>query len=143
MNAKDILMIAQSDAVFAVLFIGILWIAGRFVKQYFADQKQESLEREAYIMDMHKQQMEGLKDDMIIQRDNYNNLLVEQRLSFDKRENELLKVLNKNTDQLTGVAETMKDIQRGIVKLEDRMEDNFMQVWKELGSKADKADLKQ
>lgn len=87
---------------------------------------------------MHEKQLSEIKENMLHERNSSHEMMIEQRHSFDKREGELVKHLNKNTEQLTHIADTLKDVQRNLGKLEDRMEDNFMEVWKELGSKLDK-----
>lgn len=138
MNVKDIITIASSEYVFAILFIGFLWLVVQHVRGILVEQRESSKEREQYIFKMHEQQMTELKENMLHERNSSHELMVEQRQSFDMREQELLKHLNKNTDQLTSVADTLKDIQRNLSKLEDRVEDNFMEVWKELGGKQDK-----
>lgn len=138
MDLKNILAVAQSEAVFAVLFIGLLWLAAKQIKVTMEQSRESSIEREKYIFDIHERQMLELKENMLHERNNSHELLIEQRVSTDKREEALLKHLDKNTEQLSGVADTLKDIQRNLSKLEDRVEDNFMEVWKELGSKQDK-----
>lgn len=138
MSLKDIMTVAGSDMVFAVLFIGLLWIILTHFKKWSAEQKESALEREKYILQLHEKQMMDMKENMLHERNANFELLVEQRHSFEKREGEILKHLSKNTEQLTNVAETLKEIQRNLSKLEDRVEDNFMEVWKELGAKQDK-----
>jgi len=138
MGLKEIMSIANSEVVFAILFIGLLWIILTHFKKWSVEQKDTALEREKYIMSLHEKQMTELKENMLHERNSNFELMVEQRTSFDRREKELLQHLSKNTDQLTSVADTLKDIQRNLSKLEDRVEDNFMEVWKELGSKQDK-----
>lgn len=138
MSLKDIMTVASSDVVFAVLFIGLLYVLLSAFKKWATEQKEMSIERERYVLTMHEKQMIELKENMLHERNANFELLVEQRRSFETREAELIKVLNKNTDQLSSIADTLKDIQRNLSKLEDRVEDNFMDVWKELGSKLDK-----
>lgn len=138
MSLKDVMTVASSEYVFAVLFIGFLWIAIKQVQGTMTRERESSNDREKYIFVMHDKQLAELKDNMLHERNNSHEMLIEQRHSFDKRESELVKHLNKNTDQLSNIADTLKDVQRNLGKLEDRMEDNFMEVWKELGSKSDK-----
>jgi hypothetical protein len=138
MSLKDVTNIAQSEAVFAILFIGLLFLIIRQAKVWLDENKQSTQEREQYIFSMHEKQMSEIKENMLHERNNAHELIQEQRISFEKREGELLKHLNKNTEQLGNIADTLKDVQRNLGKLEDRMEDNFMEVWKELGSKQDK-----
>jgi DNA-binding response OmpR family regulator len=138
MSLKDIMTVAQSDFVFAILFIGLLVMGVRAIKAHLDEQKADSTQREEYILQMHERQMNEMKENMLHERASSHELIVEQRHSFEKREAELLKHLQKNTDQLASIADTLKDVQRNLSKLEDRVEDNFMEVWKELGAKQDK-----
>lgn len=142
MNLKDIMTIANSEVVFAILFIGLLLLVVRGIKIHFEQSRIESEKREQYIFKMYEQQMQTMESGMTKQREEYNQLITEQRESFNKREEELLKHLSRNTDQLSNVAETLRDIQRSLGKLEDRVENNFLQVWKELGTKLDRGDVR-
>lgn len=138
MGVKEIIAIASSEYVFAILFIGFLWIAVKQVQATMTRERESSAEREKYIFSMQEKQLAELKENMLHERNSSYEIISEQRQSFEKREGELVKHLNKNTEQLSNIADTLKDVQRNLGKLEDRMEDNFMEVWKELGSKIDK-----
>jgi len=138
MSLKDIMTIASSETVFAVLFVAFLWIVIAQVKTALKETRESAQKREEYILTSHEKQMNEIKENMLHERASSHELMVEQRISFDKREQELLKHLNKNTEQLGNIAETLKDIQNNLKSVENRMEDNFMDVWKELGNKIDK-----
>lgn len=108
--------LAGSEVFFAVLFVaGIIYIA-LYVKGVLEQNRQDNINRENTIIGMYKEQLD--KSDM--------------------REDQLMSYLDKNNDQLENVAGTLKDVQNSLQKVEDRMEDNFMSVWKELGAKQDK-----
>jgi flagellar motility protein MotE (MotC chaperone) len=131
LDFKAVTGIASSEFVFAILFIASLVFAVRMFKDYIEKNRQETTEREQYIQEMHNKQMDELKDQLKLQRDD-----------SQKREQELMRHLGKNTEQLSknveqmqGIAETIKHIQLNLSKLEDRVEDNFLEVWKELGNK--------
>lgn len=138
MSIDDVTKIAQSEVVFAILFIGLLYLVLKQVQKALETHRNLSAEREKYIMDMHEKQMSELKENMLHERNNSYEIMQEQRHSFDKRETELMKHLEKNTAQLTNITGTLKSIQHNLSKLEERVEDNFMDVWKELGAKQDK-----
>lgn len=116
LGIKEIQSIASSEVVFALLFIFGLFVVGRYVVQFIAEIKDENTHRETQLIDLYKEQIT-----------NSNN-----------REVELMKHLEKNTEQLGNIADTLNDVQRNLSKLESRVDDNFKDVWKELGSKADK-----
>lgn len=119
MTLREIIDIANSEAVFAVLFIVGLYSVARYVQTALRDQKEENNRREEQLFQMYREQLEASA----------------------RREAELMKNLEKNTEQLGNIAETLKEVQRNLSKLEDKVDTNFMAVWKELGSKADKNEL--
>jgi len=108
--------LANSETLFAVLFIaGLIYIA-LYVKGMLQSNKDDNHRRENQLIDIYKEQID----------------------KGDKREEELMDYLDKNTNQLENIAGTLKGVQTNIAKLEDRVEDNFMNVWKELGTKENK-----
>jgi len=108
--------LANSETLFAILFIaGLIYIA-LYVKGMLQSNKDDNHRRENQLIDIYKEQID----------------------KGDKREEELMDYLDKNTDQLENIAGTLKGVQTNIEKLEDRVEDNFMSVWKELGTKENK-----
>ena len=119
--------IAGSEAVFAVLFIGFLWVVIGYVKKVLDDNKKESQAREQYIFDMHEKQMDNMQD-----------MMEQQRRSHEKREEAIQRHLDKNTEQLSAIAETMNIIQKEVSRVESKVDTNFVTVWKELGGKRDK-----
>lgn len=116
MSLKDIANIAGSEFVFAILFIAGLIYVALYVKGVLEQNRQDSKNREESIMNIYKEQLE----------------------KADTREEKLMDYLDKNNEQLENVANTLKEVQENLQKVEDRMEDNFMLVWKELGNKLDK-----
>lgn len=137
---KDVTAVAQSEAVFAVLFILVVLAVGWYIKKVLDQNRESSAQNQQYILEMHERQMGEIKENMLHERNNAHEILMEQRRSFDGRETALLSHLGKNTDQLAHVSDTLKDIRQSMGKLEDRMEDNFHDVWKELGAKIDRRD---
>ncbi|PEZ47021.1 hypothetical protein CN367_11665 [Priestia megaterium] len=113
---KDIQSIAGSEMVFAVLFIFVLFIAGKWVIQFIAEMKDENAHRETQLIDLYKEQI----------------------TNSNTREQELMKHLDKNTDQLENIADTLSDVQKNLSKLESKVDADLKDVWKELGGKADK-----
>jgi peptidoglycan hydrolase CwlO-like protein len=110
-DLKTLMELANSESFFAILLvIGIiaLWRAGTVS---FKEIKTENRDREEQIIDMFKDQLE----------------------KADKREEELMGHLDKSTGQMENIAGTMKEIQGNLSKLENRVDDNFMMVWKEIG----------
>ncbi|AYP68732.1 hypothetical protein BpsS36_00026 [Bacillus phage vB_BpsS-36] len=109
MGVNEISNIASSETVFAILFIGLLFLVGKFIKQFIEKQREDSNKREEYIFSMHERQQEESK----------------------LREEKLHSHLSRNTDQLEKIAGTLD-------KLETRVEHNFSEVWKEINNKQDK-----
>lgn len=134
MDVNSVMSIASKETVFAILFIILGAAVIRWVKTFIDQQREHSQEREQYIMEMHKKQLEELKEQAMHQRNDNRELLVEQRQSFDRREKDLLDNLKKNTHQLENISETLKDMKSDIVGLEDNLET----IWSELERKADR-----
>lgn len=109
MGFNEINSIAGSETVFAILFIGLLFLVGRFIKQQIVTQREDSKEREEYILKMQERQLDESRD----------------------REEKLHSHLERNTTQLEKIAGTLD-------KLESRVEQNFSEVWKEINNKQDK-----
>ncbi|AGY46832.1 phosphodiesterase [Bacillus phage Blastoid] len=134
MDANTVMSIASKETVFAILFIILGAAVIRWVKAFIDQQREHSQEREQYIMEMHKKQLEELKEQAMHQRNDNRELLVEQRQSFDRREKDLLEHLKQNTHQLENISDTLKDVKTNIVSLED----NLQIIWNELDRKVDK-----
>lgn len=113
--------IATSQVIFSLLFIALLWFGGRWFMQNFKEEKAESRQREEYIFELHKKQLEDMKETQKLQQD-----------SFDKREEKLMSVLDKNTEQLENVANTLTEVQRNLGKFESRADKNFKEIWIEI-----------
>lgn len=134
MDVNAVMSIASKETVFAILFIFLGAAVIRWVKAFIDQQREHSQEREQYIMEMHKKQLEELKEQAMHQRNDNRELLVEQRQSFDRREKDLLEHLKQNTHQLENISDTLRDVKTNIVGLED----NLQSIWSELERKVDK-----
>ncbi|AGE60718.1 hypothetical protein ANDROMEDA_31 [Bacillus phage Andromeda] len=134
MDVNAVMSIASKETVFAILFIFLGAAVIRWVKSFIDQQREHSQEREQYIMEMHKKQLEELKEQAMHQRNDNRELLVEQRQSFDRREKDLLEHLKQNTHQLENISDTLRDVKTNIVGLED----NLQSIWSELERKVDK-----
>lgn len=111
--------LSSSERFFAlVLIIGVIFLF-RYFKASLTEIKDENREREGQLIEMYKDQIE----------------------KADQREEKLTNHLDESTKHMKGIADTLKDVQSSLLKLEDRVEDNFMNVWKELGSKADRSEI--
>lgn len=118
---KTLSDIAGSEAFFALLFLLGLVLVGKYVIQTITDIKQENEERERQLLGLYKEQLK----------------------QSEQREQQLMSHLDRSSEQLTNVAETLKDIQENLEKLENKVESTFHEVWKELGSKANRSEIKQ
>ena len=116
MDLNQLSKLAQSESFFLVLLVaGIVYVA-IWVRAQLQENKTDSKRREEQLIDIYKEQIE----------------------KGDKREEDLMRYLDKNGEQLENVADTLKDVQNNIATLEGRVEDNFMSVWKELGKHENK-----
>ena len=112
-SLKDIQELAGSEVVFAVLFILTLVVIGRWLVSFIQGMKEENATRETQLIELYNKQSEDAQ----------------------KREAFLHDHLNKSNDKMGEISDTMKGIQAGLNKLEDRMDANFLEVWKEIGKK--------
>lgn len=112
----DVTKVVNSEVTFSILFISFLIFAGKQVKKTIETMSAESREREKYILKVYEQHNE----------------------SHNKREAHLLEQLEKNTEHLGSVAQTMQGIQNNLVRLEEKMDSNFSSVWRELRNKQDR-----
>lgn len=123
----DIMKLANSEVVFAILFIGFLWLAVQYVKRVLEDNRMQENERETYIMELHKQREDDLKQ-----------MLREQREESVAREDKLFTNLEELTHKQGEISETLKDVRTGLSTLEHKMERNITELWKELSKKQSK-----
>jgi len=108
--------LANSETLFAVLFIaGLIYIA-LYVKGMLQSNKEDNHRRENQLIDIYKEQID----------------------KGDKREEELMHYLDRNTYQLENISGTLEGVQTNLAKLDGRVEDNFTSVWKELNTKENK-----
>ncbi|MED1511805.1 hypothetical protein [Bacillus proteolyticus] len=77
------------------------------------------------ISDSHKEQVSSLTKNMKEERGIHYKLLVEERKRSDRRERELFINLEKNTEQLEGIATTLKKVQFSYANLENKVMQNF------------------
>ncbi|MFF2342682.1 hypothetical protein [Bacillus mycoides] len=77
------------------------------------------------VSDSHKEQVSSLTKNMKEERGIHYKLLVEERKRSDRRERELFINLEKNTEQLEGIATTLKKVQFSYASLENKVMKNF------------------
>ena len=127
MDLNKIAQLADSESFFLVLFVaGIIYIA-LWVRTQLQDNKEDSKRREEQLIDIYRSQIERGEE--------REGTLLRQS---QEREKDLMEYLDRNSDQLENIAGTLKEVQSNLVKVEDRMQDNFQIVWKELGNKEDR-----
>ena len=116
MDLTKLIELANSETLFAVLFIaGLIYIA-LYVKGMLQSNKEDNHRRENQLIDIYKEQID----------------------KGDKREEELMHYLDRNTYQLENISGTLEGVQTNLAKLDGRVEDNFTSVWKELDTKENK-----
>lgn len=150
----DLLELADSEKVFAGLFIISLFVVGRWVKNFIAEQARENNEREKYILDYHKEQFTEMKMDKANTEQRFTNLIEQQKIAFDsrvsilvsehkemlrdqkeenaKRERELMEFLNKTGERMDDIGHTLHKVQTSLEKIEEKMDEGFQEVWKEI-----------
>ncbi len=116
MSFKELMTLANSEVFFAVLFVIGLMVVGKWFFNHMKEQGDENRQREEQIIDIYKNELD----------------------KGAEREIKLMTHLEKNTDQMEKIAGTLDTIQTGMSQLEGKVDSNLKEVWKELGSKADK-----
>lgn len=120
MNIKELIQVAQSDAVFAVLFTGLLYFMLVFGKNFIKEQRE----------------IENMREEQLIE------LYREQKTESAAREKELMNHLDRLTAQQAEITEALKelkeDMQGGIEKLEDKVDRGFMEVWRTIRNGGEK-----
>lgn len=77
------------------------------------------------VSDSHKEQMTAMTENMKEQRIDHYKMVAEDRVRSDNREKELFINLEKNTQQLEGIATTLKEVQFNFTSLENKVTQNF------------------
>ncbi|ANE86640.1 MULTISPECIES: hypothetical protein [Bacillus] len=86
------------------------------------------------VSDSHKEQITSMNENMKEQREDHYKMIAEDRLRSDNRERELFVNLEKNTQQLKGIATTLKEVQFNFTSLENKVTQNFDYLEKEIES---------
>ena len=154
MTLIELLELADSEKVFAGLFIITLFVIGRWVKNFIHEQVKENNEREKYIMDSHEKQLAKLEADKTRTEDRYERLINDQQMKFkernslvvaeyravvaeqradnERREKELMAYLDRTGKQMSEVSETLHQVQVSLEKMEQKIDKGFDEVWHEL-----------
>ena len=73
----------------------------------------------------HQTQIETMNRNMREQREENYKVAAEERRRSDKREEILFSNMAKNTEQLEGIATTLKEVQFNFTSLENKVTENF------------------
>jgi len=84
------------------------------------------------VSDSHENQMTAMTEHMKEQREDHYRMVAEDRLRSDNRERELFTNLEKNTQQLEGIATTLKEVQFNFTSLETKVTQNFDYLEREI-----------
>lgn len=110
MGLKEITELVKTEYVFGVLFIvGLIYI-GKYVREVLASQAQDNKEFENKVVEIYETQLEK---------------------SYEREE----KLMSHQTDitrQLGDISATQTRMQTSLDKLEQKTEENFRQIWKEV-----------
>jgi hypothetical protein len=156
----DLLELADSEKVFAGLFIISLFMVARWVKKFIDEQTRENNERERYILEYHKEQITDMKMDKANIEQRFQNLIEQQKIAFDSRvsilvsehkemlreqrqenanrEKELMEFLNKTGERMDDIGQTLHKVQTSLEKIEEKMDEGFQEVWKEIKKEEEK-----
>lgn len=84
------------------------------------------------VSDSHNVQIQSMNENMREQREDHYKMVAEERIRSDNREKELFANLEKNTQQLEGIATTLKEVQFNFTSLENKVTQNFDYLEKEI-----------
>ena len=122
--------LTEGDAPFMTLFfiimVFVIYMAIKILK-YFSTSS-----------DNHNTQLTAMSINMAQQREEHYKMVAEERIRSDIREKELFTNLQKNTEQLEGIATTLKEVQFNFSSLENKVEQNFQYLETEIDSLKDK-----
>jgi serine protease inhibitor len=116
LDIKWVSELANSEATFALLFILGLYFIGKWFMNYMKEQKEENRLREEQLIENYKEQL----------------------TQSNEREVRLISHLEKNTEQLKHIAQTLDGVEQRLTTFEVKVNTDLTNVWKELGGKADK-----
>lgn len=116
MDLKVVSELANSEATFALLFILGLFFIGKWFMNYMKEQKEENRLREEQLINNYKEQL----------------------AQSNEREVRLISHLEKNTQQLKHIAQTLDGVEQRLTTFEVKVNNDLTNVWKELGGKQDK-----
>lgn len=112
MGIKEIQSIAQSDVVFAVLFIALLLGAAHFISRLIQDQRDTEKHREEQLIELYR----------------------EQKAESAEREKELMQHLERITERQAEISNTLREVKEdmrgGLTKLEEKVDRGFVEVWR-------------
>lgn len=106
--------IATSQSVFAILFIGLLYVGYKALKGYLKEVKSENEKRE--------EENKGREKEI---KDLYN----EHKSEAKERENKLMEFLEQNTESQKQTVVTLNKIEGNLDSLAKRMDEGFSDVW--------------
>lgn len=110
MGLKEITEVVKSEYVFATLFVLGLIFVGRWVSQTLKNQADENRNFESEVKEIYERQLEK---------------------SY-QREERLMEHQTNITGQLSDISSTQTRMQASLDKLEQKTEENFRQLWREV-----------
>ena len=139
MTFTDLISIANSEQVFTILFIVTLVFAGRWLRNFLAQQTKENAERERYIMKNHEEQLKELREEkkeaqaqMKAMMQEHRATLHEQRQDSLTREAELMGHLQKTAEQMDEVVSTLQTMKDSLNNMDREMQNGFDEIWQKI-----------
>ncbi|RXF11079.1 hypothetical protein EG878_14585 [Enterococcus faecalis] len=121
MGLGEAIKIASSEVVFATLFILLGAAMLRWIVVFIKQSQTETIERENYIFEMHKQREADLKQ-----------VIAEQKKESEQREERLMKQIDFQQDQQRQIVMTLGSIQHSLEKLETKIDNDLHDIWRVL-----------
>ncbi|WPF65044.1 hypothetical protein YTCETSXE_CDS0088 [Staphylococcus phage MVC_VPHSA2] len=111
MGLPEIIAAVKGEYIFALLFITCLIGVAKWVVAFIKEQKEDSKAREQQLLADNNEREEKI-----------HSIYEKSLQDATKREDKLMKHLDKNTNQLERITDTQVQIQDSLKKLENRVE---------------------
>lgn len=115
---------STSDKPFMLLVVVLIFFLFYMASKFMGHIKQEAENRDKQD-ERQREQTESFNQSLREIREDNIRLFSEERLHAKEREFQLLKHLDKNTEQIGYIAETLKEVQSSFYNLDAKVDNNF------------------
>lgn len=120
-----------SETPFMILVVVLIFFLFFMAIKFMGHIKHEAENREKQ-NERQREQINSFNQSLKEIREDNAKLFIEERLYTKEREAQLLKHLDKNTEQIGYIAETLKEVQSSFYNLDAKVENNFRTLKNEI-----------